>query len=561
MKKPFLRRLGAVLLSGALLLSAGAVLPAGEESPFSLTASALTTADGKFEYTVSDNHVTVTKWTGTGEDAVIPSKIDGKPVTAIGDSAFSGQKTLQSVIIPGTVTRIGEKAFYQCYSLKTLALPGSVEAIGSYAFCYCTHLTSVAIPKKMTVIEERTFAYCSGLESITIPEGVTSIGEWAFAGCKALTSLTIPGSVSEVPSYACYNCFELKTVQIGFGPEKIGGNAFQNCGELTDVTIPNSVTMIGESAFENCPSLPGITIPDSVTKTGMCVFRNCTALTSLTISNNLTSLRYRMFENCTSLKTVKIPDGMKLVDTYAFKDCTSLVSVVIPDKNTELDYESFVGCEKLTIYGIPGSLAQEYAEKNQVPFAAASLQNTSTLSKTTVPKLNGVTVKGRSVQGKGTVTYAFYYKKMDSKGWTSVGTKYDGTTEATIFPNSPAVYQIMVKAKDKTGRISSKIMTLAVTVPTKDDLVNRSYSPNTTVKKGAAVSVNGKASGGAGRYTYAYYYRKASGKAFTSIGTPFVNQTKAWFRPASAGEYVVRVLAKDIEGTVALKEYKVTVTK
>ena len=45
-----------------------------------------------------------------GKNVVIPDKIDGKPVTSIGDNAFYVNE-LTSVVIPGSVKTIGVGAF------------------------------------------------------------------------------------------------------------------------------------------------------------------------------------------------------------------------------------------------------------------------------------------------------------------------------------------------------------------------------------------------------------------------------------------------------------------
>jgi hypothetical protein len=120
--------------------------------------------------------VTITGYAGQSETVVIPSRMDGKPVTAIGERAFLGCIGLTSVSIPGRVTGIGEGAFSGCTGLMSVSIPGSVTSIGDMAFNSCT-----------------------GLTSVTIQNGVTSIGEGAFWGCTGLTSVSF-GSGSNIVS-------------------------------------------------------------------------------------------------------------------------------------------------------------------------------------------------------------------------------------------------------------------------------------------------------------------------------------------------------------------------
>ena len=62
-----------------------------------------------------------------------------------------------------------------------LVIPSSLEgmpvtSIGNLAFYHCNGLTSLTIPDGVTSIGREAFSACSGLTSLTIPDGVTSIG-------------------------------------------------------------------------------------------------------------------------------------------------------------------------------------------------------------------------------------------------------------------------------------------------------------------------------------------------------------------------------------------------
>ena len=70
----------------------------------------------------------------------IPSKIDGKPVTAIADNAFYGSG-LTGVSIPDGVRSIGWFSFMGCVSLMSADIPQSVGLIGYDAFANCRKLT------------------------------------------------------------------------------------------------------------------------------------------------------------------------------------------------------------------------------------------------------------------------------------------------------------------------------------------------------------------------------------------------------------------------------------
>src|SRR5207249_8042551 len=77
----------------------------------------------QFTFTTNNGAITITGYTGSGGDVVIPSATNGYPVTSIGDSAFLFNSGVTSVTIPDSVTNIGNRAFKICTSLTSACAP------------------------------------------------------------------------------------------------------------------------------------------------------------------------------------------------------------------------------------------------------------------------------------------------------------------------------------------------------------------------------------------------------------------------------------------------------
>ena len=179
-------------------------------------------------YTINNGEVTITGYTGSDVNVIVPSTIEDCPVKMIGKDAFRGCSSLSSVTIPDSVTSIGDYSFYGCESLSSITIPDGVTSIGWSAFYGCKSLSSVTIPDGVTSIDGYSFYGCESLSSITIPDGVTSIGWGAFYGCKSLSSVIIPDGVTS-----------------------IGGSAFYECSSLSSITIPDGVLRFMETGIES----------------------------------------------------------------------------------------------------------------------------------------------------------------------------------------------------------------------------------------------------------------------------------------------------------------------
>ena len=92
-----------------------------------------------FRYEAEKDQVTITKYEGKETKVEVPDTIEGCPVTAIGDYAFS-ESPLTHLSLPDGVRRLGRYALYNCFHLEYLAFTDSLRDIGAGAFTGCHHV-------------------------------------------------------------------------------------------------------------------------------------------------------------------------------------------------------------------------------------------------------------------------------------------------------------------------------------------------------------------------------------------------------------------------------------
>ena len=293
-------------------------------SGLNLTAYADSSQYGNIYYEEKeDGTIEITDCTSSATSINIPSTIDGKSVTSIGNNAFYSCKNLVNITIPDSITSIGNNAFEYCASLKSVLIPGSVKSIGNAAFNRCESLMNIEviknnsnyfsqdgvlfdknktkliqypignkriaydIPNGVKSFGDCAFDSCSTLKNITIPDSVTSIGWGVFSGSTSLTNIDVSENNLNYSSYegVLFNKNKTELIKYPIGNERTSynipagvinfGDVFSDCKNLVNITIPNSVTNIGVGAFWQCANLASITITNSVTSIGNYAFYDC----------------------------------------------------------------------------------------------------------------------------------------------------------------------------------------------------------------------------------------------------------------------------------------------
>ncbi len=447
-------------------------------------STALTVTPGYFSWTTNNGAITITGYSGTNPIVVIPSVINGLPVTGIGDSVFQNRSSVISVIIPNSVTTIGADVFSDDPNLTSVSFPTNVTNIGDGEFLDCFSLTNFTIPDSVTSIGYEAFAW-AGLTSLTLPN-VNSIGESAFVD-STLTNITIgvgvtnagiPYLLPETMSESSVATISVATNNPQFsslggvlfdknqttllvvpphlaGPYTIpasvvdiGGNAFANVITLTNIAIPDTVTNLEPYAFAN-QNVHSISIGQGITSIGNHVFYQNQTLVSITLPNSVTSIGDYAFKDCPALRKINLPNSITNLGTYAFGGDTSLPNIIIPNHLATIKAGALSACQSFTSITIPDSVtaiedwafAGDFALTNVIISAHATNLGSSTFDADY--QLNTIYFKGNaptptndlSVFDLGwiaTTAIAFYFP-----GTTGWGATFDGIRTAPILIAPP----------------------------------------------------------------------------------------------------------------------------
>lgn len=356
----------------------------------------------QFTFSADDGKVTVTGYTGTDTAVRIPAEINGFPVAAIGDGAFSQHTALEKLYIPDSVCTLGEGILTGCHALQALRTPllgangqaaqylgflfgaasytdnprdvpatlsyleigGNAEMLADFALFDCNDLLCVSLPAQMKTLGVYSMYQCSRLLAVNT-EHLTELKEHALDTCSSLTRLEFGTDLTRIGIGALEGCKGIRTLILPF----VGGTPTENNylgylfgaetqdfskgyypTYLSKVELLSGCTRLGAYAFYECETLSEVILPQTLTSIGVRAFAGCKRLPKIEIPASVEEIRENCFFGCVALQSVSFGQDAALssVGINAFYYCTALTSVRLPAGLTALPSSCFAGCVSLT---------------------------------------------------------------------------------------------------------------------------------------------------------------------------------------------------------------------
>jgi hypothetical protein len=376
---------------------------------FPILALALLCSEGRaqvfdnFTYIEESGEITITQFPQNWFGAVlVPSTIDGKPVTSIAQNAFYRCKTVSSISLPDSIRSIGHGAFYDCEGLSSFTISRNVTTIGVQVFSECSGLESISvaaqnlhfsseggilynapktqlikipedtdgditIPSSVHTLRDRAITGCRQIRTVSVPASVTNMGLAMFAGCDRLTAIVVDpanpnfssadGLLFDKEATTLLRCPGGKpgTVEVASGTE-IASGAFAGASSIEGIVLPAGTASIVANMFYDCASLRTFTIPESVTSIGRSAFARCFALEEIEIPDTVDSIGDNAFYVCSSLSRVRLPSHLTAIGSGWFHGCDALGDIIIPDGVVSIGDDAFSNSLGLSQIILPESL-------------------------------------------------------------------------------------------------------------------------------------------------------------------------------------------------------------
>ena len=517
---------------------------------------------------------------------------------SFGDYAFCST-SFKSIDIPDRVTDLGIGTFSENNQLTKVVIPESVTTINC-AFYKCTKLATVILPETLTTIEESSFLCCTSLKNITIPESVATIGARALgynfivethpgyqiSRYETIDDFTIVGySGSEAETYAENNGFTFEAADAV--DELVNNSAIS----ATSVMLGKGVTVSGAAQGGTEPYqfqyLYKLSTEDDWNT--LKAYSTTTALRFTPDSAGTFNVRVNVKDSegqivskdmTLTVKVPKVTNNSFVSETEITVGDTVEVTAAATGGSGSFEYEilfkssdddefttlkaysaddtaSFVP-DKAGTYTVcvnAKDSAEQVASKNfTVTVNAARLVNNSTLSENTVFLGAAAEVRAAAEGGSGDYEFEILYKLSIDEDWSTLK-QYGAESTAQFKATTAGTYNIIVNAKDSSGQVAEKELTLTVK---SQALTNTSAVSAEEIILGETITISASAQGGAGGYLYKVTQKRTDLTAWTIV-QDYSENSNINIKFAKLGTYDVVIKVKDASNKVVTKTVQVVV--
>lgn len=301
-----------------------------------------------FEYEILNNQtVKLTKYIGKENVVYIPSMIDDKKVSQLGELFEWGNKIIK-VIIEDGIECIPTETFFNAEDLLSITLPQSLKEIEDEAFGNSLKLYEIYNLSKLNikkgldnygyiassakdiyksldqvskiVINDKKFIIYNGQKQILL----------GYLGNKK--NIKIPDNIDIISNFA-FATLDIHSVILNSKLKKIEKWAFAWCEKLEYILFPQGLITIESLAFKECISLEYIKLPSSI-KSISDAFHQCKNIKFFDLSSTrIKELESSLF-GLESLEYFYIPKSIKNISNGEFSTCKQLKHIEV-DKNNE----------------------------------------------------------------------------------------------------------------------------------------------------------------------------------------------------------------------------------
>ena len=272
-------------------------------------------------------------------------------LTAIPDSAFSGNTKIVAVFVSSAVTIIGAYAFTNCPNLLcvSFAQKSASVTVKTRAFEASQKLLAIKMPKNISFYNgsvEYVFNTDTSLRYLDVPENLPQVIIGLFNRCYSLTKLHLPSTISNTIGTNSLR-FDYSLMNLSFDGTTSAWNAktknsnWNRFVPATGITCTNGIATIDDSftitgrTLNTNKSLIAITsaVSDVVDGYDSSVFMAVTGASNasvLFLSDNsvITSVGNRTFYQSSLLTELRLPPSLTTISQGFCDSCPNLYRLV-----------------------------------------------------------------------------------------------------------------------------------------------------------------------------------------------------------------------------------------